>query len=150
MMSFTTSCLRPALHQSGLYVVGRGTVPQTKCSINDHTFTILPFTSASGGVVCCVVIFTSNNNDGVPILWKAGVNLQYIDPFPLRVAASPVRFLSKYWNKLDLFPRTPNGPIPMLVVDGHQSHLDPGFITYINDPNHEWKVCFGVPFATVP
>ena len=55
----------------------------------------------------------------------------------------------EYFDKLDLFPRTPNGPIPMLVVDGHQSCLNQGFIKYINDPNHKWKVCFGVPYATV-
>ena len=55
----------------------------------------------------------------------------------------------QYFDKIDLFPRTPHGPIPILMVDGHQSHLDPGFINYINDPNHEWKVCFGVPYATV-
>ena len=55
----------------------------------------------------------------------------------------------EYFDKFDLFLRTPNGPIPMLVVDGHQSRHDPGFIKYINDPNHEWKVHFGVPYATV-
>lgn len=37
----------------------------------------------------------------------------------------------------------------MLIVDGHQSRLDPKFIHYINDKDHEWKVCFGVPYATV-
>ena len=37
----------------------------------------------------------------------------------------------------------------MLVLDGHQSRLDPLFIKYINDPGHEWRVCFGVPYATV-
>ena len=37
----------------------------------------------------------------------------------------------------------------MLIVDGHQSCLDPRFVTYINDKTHEWRVCFGVPYATV-
>ena len=62
------------------HIVKRGTVPQTVCSVNDHAFTILPFTSASGGVVCCVVIFSSNNDDGVPILWKAGIDIEVIHP----------------------------------------------------------------------
>jgi hypothetical protein len=37
----------------------------------------------------------------------------------------------------------------MLIVDGHQSRLDPAFVSYINDPAHEWRVCLGVPYATV-
>jgi len=80
------------------HVVKRGMVPQTVCSVNDHAFTILPFTSVSGGVVCCVVIFTSNNDDRVPILWKTGIDIEVIDPFCPRVEASLVKFLSKYWN----------------------------------------------------
>ena len=36
----------------------------------------------------------------------------------------------------------------MLLVDGHQSRLDPKFLTYINDQGHRWKVCLGVPYAT--
>jgi hypothetical protein len=37
----------------------------------------------------------------------------------------------------------------MLIVDGHQSRLDPAFVSYINHPDHEWRVCLGVPYATV-
>ena len=37
----------------------------------------------------------------------------------------------------------------MLIVDGHQSCLDPRFVTYINDKTHEWRVYLGVPYATV-
>ena len=36
----------------------------------------------------------------------------------------------------------------MLLVDGHQSRLDPKFINYINHNGHRWKVCLGVPYAT--
>ena len=42
----------------------------------------------------------------------------------------------------------PGVPIPFLIVDGHQSHLDPMFVNYINDQRHTWKVCLGVPYAT--
>ena len=72
---------RKAVHVGGTTRIAQcRTVPQTVCSVNDHPFTILPFTSASGGAVCCVVIFTSNNDNGVPILWKAGVDIEVIDP----------------------------------------------------------------------
>ena len=54
-----------------------------------------------------------------------------------------------YFDLIDLFPRHPGGPIPMLIVDGHQSCLDPGFIKYINEPHHKCKVCFVVLYATV-
>jgi hypothetical protein len=51
-------------------------------------------------------------------------------------------------DDLDVFPRVPGGPVPMLIIDGHESRLDPEFLTYINDPDHIWKVCLGVPYAT--
>ena len=54
----------------------------------------------------------------------------------------------QYFDGIDLFPRVDNGPIPMLIVDGHQSRLDPLFVEYINNRNHKWKVCLGVPYAT--
>ena len=37
----------------------------------------------------------------------------------------------------------------MLIVDCHQSRLDPKFVSYINNDSHEWRVCLGVPYATV-
>ena len=36
----------------------------------------------------------------------------------------------------------------MLIVDGHQSQLDPRFVTYINNKFHEWGVCLSVLYAT--
>ena len=36
----------------------------------------------------------------------------------------------------------------MLILDGHETRLDPKFLTYINDVGHIWKVCLGVPYAT--
>ena len=50
------------------------------------------------------------------------------------------------FDSRDMFPRV-NGLIPGLVVDGHQSRLDPVFVGYINNPAHPWKVCLGVPYA---
>lgn len=53
----------------------------------------------------------------------------------------------KYFDEIDLFPPV-DGIIPFLLFDGHQTRLDPMFIDYINDDDHRWKVCLGVPYAT--
>ena len=42
----------------------------------------------------------------------------------------------EHFDKINLFPREPGGPIPMLVLDGHQSSLDPMFVAYINTETH--------------
>ena len=176
-------------HIGGQKVIGqRGITPQIMCCTNDHKFTILPFTSASGEAVCCVVIFKCQSEE-VPQLWKTGVDITVENPardengeidFQMNFDEGKyypggpkchykgkeidcLTFASeggginggilveilKYFDGIDLFPCVPGGPIPMLVVDGHQSRLDPLFIKYINDPGHKWKICFGVPYATV-
>ena len=50
-------------------------------------------------------------------------------------------------DELDVFPRG-SGITPFLLLDGHQSRLDPKFLTYINNHDHRWKVCLGVPYVT--
>ena len=35
-----------------------------------------------------------------------------------------------------------------LLVDGHASHFDLGFLKYICDENHKWNIVFGVPCGT--
>jgi len=57
-----------------------------------------------------------------------------------------VRILKEFDTR-DLFLRV-NGKMPMIVIDGHQSRVDPAFSAYINNPVHLWKVCLGVPYAT--
>ena len=56
------------------YVVGSGTVPQIESCTNDHKFTLLPITSATGEAVCCVVIFQSLDKT-VPLNWKTGIDI---------------------------------------------------------------------------
>lgn len=41
-----------------------------------------------------------------------------------------------------------DGVTPFLLVDGHGSRLDPSFLKYINDENHKWRVCLGIPYGT--
>jgi hypothetical protein len=57
-----------------------------------------------------------------------------------------VSFL-KHMDDLDLFPRE-DGLKPFLLLDGHCSRLELPFLQYVNDPNHEWVVCIGVPYGT--
>ena len=53
-----------------------------------------------------------------------------------------------YFDSIDLFPQVFGGPIPVLIVNGHQSHFNPSFIEYINNEHHLRKVCFGIPYVT--
>jgi hypothetical protein len=45
--------------------------------------------------------------------------------------------MQEYFNALKLFDRYPGGPVLMLIVDGHQSRLDPRFVSYINNKDHD-------------
>ena len=47
----------------------------------------------------------------------------------------------------EVFPRV-EGAISVLLIDVHQSRLNPKFLTYINNQGHHWKVCLDVPHAT--
>ena len=40
------------------------------------------------------------------------------------------------------------GIIPFLLLDGHHSRLELPFLSYLNDENHKWNVCIGVPYGT--
>ncbi len=53
-----------------------------------------------------------------------------------------------YFDSIDLFPCVPGGLIPILIADEHQRCLAPVSVEYINNKNHTWKVCLGVPNAT--
>ena len=35
-----------------------------------------------------------------------------------------------------------------LLLDGHESCLETPFLSYINDDEHLWSVCFGVLYGT--
>jgi hypothetical protein len=158
------------------FVVERGTTPQIMASTTDHKFTLLPFTSASGKAVCCCIIFQGKGD--VPSTWRTGVDLIVTPiltedgkELNLEVNFGEGKFYPEvdclaytsesggitgeilveiltYFDSIDLFLRVPGGPIPMLIVNGHQSHLAPVLVEYINDKNNTWKVCLGIPYAT--
>ena len=37
----------------------------------------------------------------------------------------------------------------MLIKGGHQSRMDPKFVSYINKEDHECRVCLGVQYANI-
>ena len=49
---------------------------------------------------------------------------------------------------LGIYNREEGGPIPFLLLDGHHSPLELPFLEYINNKEHEWMVCIGVPYGT--
>ena len=51
-------------------------------------------------------------------------------------------------DTLDLLPRLPGGPLPFILLDGHDSRLHFPFLGYINHPEHIWKVYLGLPIGT--
>ena len=40
------------------------------------------------------------------------------------------------------------GKTPFVLVDGHSSRFNLEFLNYINDDEHPWTVCIGVPYGT--
>jgi hypothetical protein len=47
-----------------------------------------------------------------------------------------------------IFPQNNELGMPFLLIDGHHSRTRIPFLEYINDEEHRWKVCIGVPYAT--
>jgi hypothetical protein len=56
--------------------------------------------------------------------------------------------IMRWLDDNNVYERGPGLPIPFLVVDGHNSRWDPDFVDYITNPDHEWKLNFGIPHAT--
>ena len=54
----------------------------------------------------------------------------------------------KRMDGLDLFPRTKNGPLPFILLDGHDSRFSIDFLRYINAEATKWVGCLGLPNGT--
>jgi hypothetical protein len=50
-------------------------------------------------------------------------------------------------DKLNIFSRE-EGIRPFVLLDGHSTRFDIEFLEYINDSDHRWSVCIGVPYGT--
>jgi hypothetical protein len=51
-------------------------------------------------------------------------------------------------DALRLYERVPGGQIPFVLFDAHDSRLQVPFLQYVNDEEHKWKVCIGLPNGT--
>jgi hypothetical protein len=54
----------------------------------------------------------------------------------------------KHMDDLQLFPRDDPNVKPFLLLDGHGSRLELPFLSYVNNEEHPWVVCIGVPCGT--
>jgi hypothetical protein len=50
-------------------------------------------------------------------------------------------------DKQNVFDRS-TWKLPVLLLDGHQSRMKLPFLEYVNNPEHKWMVCLGVPYGT--
>jgi hypothetical protein len=53
----------------------------------------------------------------------------------------------RYMDANEVYNRS-MGETPILILDGHHSRMDVEFLEYINQPEHKWFVCLGVPYGT--
>lgn len=54
----------------------------------------------------------------------------------------------EYMDNTNIFPRTNENDKPFLLLDGHQSRTKLEFLEYINNKDHAWCCCLGVPYGT--
>jgi hypothetical protein len=98
-----------------------------------------------------------NDNSGKGCLLPGGPECQFRGKtVPCYTTASPhggitgeiLTDLLRFMDSLELFPRTENGPRPVLLLDGHNSRFDLAFLQYVNDPKTKWFVVIGLPYGT--
>lgn len=142
----------------------------------DIHFTVLPFISGTGVPVLCAIIFKSELSiSEIPLSWKLGIDIAVSNEeannmekvarsgptcffrgkeIPCFYGTSPKASITsqlladmlKYLDQLGLYDRSV--AYPFLLLDGHHSRMMRPFLEYINDPEHKWVACFGVPYAT--
>ena len=63
--------------------------------------------------------------------------------------ASTLKEIFETLDNLDVYTRErEEGYIPFVLLDGHQSRFSLEFLEYINNSDHKWNVCIGVPNGT--
>jgi hypothetical protein len=142
----------------------------------DIYFTMLPFISGTGVPVLCAMIFKSELSiSEIPLSWKLGIDITVSNEeannmekvarsgptcfflgkeIPCFYRTSPKASITsqlladmlKYLDQLGIY----NWSVayPFLLLDGHHSQMIRPFLEYINDLEHKWVGCFGVPYAT--
>jgi hypothetical protein len=142
-------------------------------STTDLHFTVLGFISGTGEAVMCAIIFKSDLPvSEIPISWKLGLDITQ-DPddqhsvmaggptctylgkrIPCFFGTSPkasitstlLKDMLAFLDSLGVYDRSVANPF--LLLDGHHSRMMLPFLRYICNSSHEWKCCFGVPYAT--
>jgi len=51
-------------------------------------------------------------------------------------------------DEMHVFDRADTGLNPFLLLNGHGSRFDLGFLEYINDSDTKWNCCIGLPYGT--
>jgi len=139
-------------------------------------FTVLPFISGTGVPVLSAIIFKSEPSiSEIPLSWKLGIEITVSNEeannmekvaqagptcffrgkeIPCFYGTSPKASITsqlladmlKYLDQLGIYVRSV--AYLFLLLDGHHSQMMLPFLEYINDPEHKWVGCFGVPYAT--
>ena len=63
------------------------------------------------------------------------------------ITSSILRVAFKCLDDLGMYERKPDRT-PMAFFDAHDSCLQVEFLEYVNDPEHLWKFCIGLPNGT--
>ena len=101
------------------------------------------------------IALDERNFHGLGKVMPGGPTCHYNNTIPCRVYVSEsggitakiLIDLLKTMDGLNIFP-CDQGIQPVLIVDGHKTRLHYKFLQYINQPEHKWHVCLGVPYAT--
>ena len=65
------------------------------------------------------------------------------------INASILTNIFRRMDNLKLFDdERADGLTPFVLLDGHSSRFDVEFLEYVNDVDHKWNVCLGVPYGT--
>jgi hypothetical protein len=143
-------------------------------STTDINFTVLPFLSGTGVPVMCAIIFKSELPvSEIPLSWKLGIDITVNDlkdrvivmkggpcclyngkEVPCFYGTAPKASITsnlladmlKFIDDCSVFDCSVAKLF--LLLDGHGSRMMLPFLQYINNPQHEWVCCIGVPYAT--
>ncbi len=69
-----------------------------------------------------------------------------VDPPKASITSTMLADRLALLDKLRLYNRSIAHPF--LLHNGHHSRMSLPFLQYVNDENHKWFCCFGIPYAT--
>ena len=143
----------------------------------NNLWTLLGITAADGKpVMCCVVLLgynaalsnstlstildasmTSNEHCGCLLVFPGGPICEFRGKrVPCYVTTTRHSCITgdilgnclRRLDDLEINERSSDKPSPMVIVEGNFGEFGASFLQYINDKEHEWIVCAGLPFTT--